>query len=107
MKPAASFAAGVLGSLLSVITVAEVTLAPCPSGVTAINVATRDDGQDLSDALECTGGVDATWYGNMTMSQTIAVRDGSTVTITGALSHPDGVDVVDGAGDTRLVVLRV
>lgn len=105
MKHAGSFAAGVLGSLISVLINDKVTSAPCASGVTAINVTTRDDAQNLSDALECTGGggvFDVTWYGNVTVSQTIAVRDGSTVTVSGATSPPDGAAVVDGAEEARL-----
>lgn len=51
-----------------------------------MNVTSTADAQDLSDALNCTGGgnFNVTWYGSVAITQTFEVADGISLNVTGS-----------------------
>lgn len=83
-----------------------------PSGVDSaqcadtqtIEVASTADAWHLSDALNCTGGgvFDVTWYGSVSINETIQVSDGISLTVSGSgfSSKPP----LDGDAPTATIV---
>lgn len=97
MKPAV----GSFGILLAFLALSKPqTLPPCAVGVTTLVVSSNAEALDLSEALLCSGGqFEVAWVGNVRITSTIAVSNGTSLRITGSSFGAQGV--VDGGGDTR------
>ena len=71
--------------------------APCSPQNVSLTITDKDGVLDLASALECSdGNFMVIWVGNITLSQTLAVTDGSSLTIDGESSD----STVDGMGNT-------
>lgn len=70
---------------------------------TQMEVASTSDAQELSDALNCTGGgnMNVTWYGSVTISQAFEVPGGISLTVTGSNSASMALD---GASPQAIIV---
>lgn len=89
-----------LVSLLSILSIAKSQVLPCPLGVTNRTVFNSAQAVDLSDALLCSGGqFDVTWVGEVTLTRTIALVNGTSLKISGSSS---GGSVIDGGDQNQL-----
>lgn len=90
----------VCASLLAIAGVAS-QVSPCPAEVTSRIVSTAADAVELTDALSCSGAgqfvVD--WTGEVLLSRTISVSNGSILTVRGS---PTGAAVIHGGETVRL-----
>ena len=77
-----------------------VSIDPCSSFVLSIDVATTDEARNLARTLNCSGRgtFDVLWEGTVIVNETIALTDGSVVTVTGVGSGA----IADGGGITQL-----
>ena len=65
---------------------------PCPTTVEEFAVATTSDAEELSEALLCDGpgSFVVSWHGNVTLSRTLSVSNGSTLNVAGSTDKTDG-----------------
>lgn len=85
-------------------------LQPCPAETQSTTVANTDDAATLASMLECSNGSFAVeWFGDVVISKTIYVTQGTSLNITGATSgakadgdHTTQLFVVDGASSLHL-----
>ena len=91
---------GLLAAFLLRALGSAVSIDPCPATAQSFEVTTTEDARNLVTALKCSGGgsFDVLWQGTVIVDETIALTDGSVVTIAGVGSG----SVVDGNGTTKL-----
>ena len=67
---------------------------PCPTAVEEFSVATTLDAEELSEALLCDGpgSFVVGWHGNVILSGTLSVSNGSTLNLTGSSDSSDDGD---------------
>lgn len=81
---------------------------PCATELVSLTVASTEDADALSEALNCTGAgdFDVIWSGHVEISQTLEISDGTTLTVNGELGSPatiaDDGAAVDGGGMVQL-----
>ena len=64
----------------------------CPTTVEPFSVATTSDAEELSEALLCDGpgSFVVSWHGNVILSRTLSVSNGSTLNVAGSSNSTDG-----------------
>lgn len=83
-------------SLLSIFAGANAQVLPCALGVTNLTVSNSVEANDLAEALLCSGGqFEASWVGEVLVSRTVRVSNGTSLRISGTSS---GGSIVDGGG---------
>lgn len=76
--------------------VAKSQLLPCAGGVTNRTISNSAQAFDLTEVLMCSGGqFEVTWVGEVLLTRTIAVSDGTSLKVLGSSS---GGSVIDGEG---------
>ena len=67
---------------------------PCPATIEEFSVATTSDAEELSEALLCDGPGNfvVRWHGNVILSGTLSVSNGSTLNVTGSSDSSDDGD---------------
>ena len=67
---------------------------PCPTTIGEFSVATTSDAEELSEALLCDGPGNfvVSWHGNVILSDTLSVSNGSTLNVTGSSDSADDGD---------------
>ncbi|CAN0323906.1 unnamed protein product, partial [Pylaiella littoralis] len=85
-----------------VLGLAQAQSTACPTGVTAWNVSSPADALELIDALNCAGPAqfEVDWSGKVSLTRTISISNGSSVTVTGLGAADEAV--IDGDGAVRL-----
>lgn len=74
-------------------------LLPCDAGTQSLTVANTNDAIDLAKSLECSNGTFAVeWFGEVIVTETITITEGTLVNITGATTDA----TADGDGITQL-----
>ena len=65
---------------------------PCPTTVEEFVVATTSDAEKLSEALLCDGpgSFVVSWHGNVLLSRTLSVSNGSTLNVESSSDSTDG-----------------
>lgn len=83
-------------SALSILAGAKAQVLPCALGITTLTVSNGADATDLAEALLCSGGqFEASWVGEVLISRTVRVSNGTSLRISGMAS---GGSIVDGGG---------
>ena len=84
--------------LLMLLPLPQIRSTPCPSTVEEIIVANTSDAKTLAKALLCDGPANFTvsWHGNIMISYTVSVSNGSTLNVTGSGITEDAVVTSDG-----------
>lgn len=83
-------------SLLNILAVAKSQVLPCTAGVTNRTISNSAQAFDLTDVLMCSGGqFEVTWVGEVLLTRTITVSDGTSLKVLGSSS---GGSVIDGGG---------
>ena len=79
---------------------------PCPTTIQAMDVTNTLDAENLAEALLCdgSGSFAVSWYGDIMLSRTISVSNGSTLNITGSSEGTGGAFVI---GDGTLLLFQV
>lgn len=87
-------------SLLPVVAVAKSQVLPCAAGVNNRTISNSAQAVDLTEVLFCSGGqFEVNWVGEVLLSRTIAVSDGTSLKVSGSSS---GGSVIDGGGTYQL-----
>ena len=74
----------------------EPQVLPCAPGISNLTVSNSAQAVDLTDSLSCSGGqFGVSWVGEVLLSRTIAVSDGTSLKVSGSSS---GGSVIDGGG---------
>lgn len=86
---------------------ANASSGPCATELVSLTVASTEDADALSESLNCTGtgSFDVVWSGHVEISQTLAIGDGTTLTVTGesgSATNTDDGAAVDGGGVVQL-----
>ena len=82
---------------------------PCPFTVEERVVATKSDAKTLAEALLCDGPASFTvsWHGDVMLSQTLSVSNGSTLNVAGSESKDDAETGAVVTSDGTLLLFEV